>query len=173
MPWLGGTAALIMLALLAWLGATIFWTLTAPESVRPSAPIDTDLQRTVPALTERHLFGVYLVAAPASAPSNIRLNGVIAAQRPGHGAYALLAIEGKPAQLVREGDEIAPGMTLQRVLSRQVEILRGGQTQTLALPESARPVIGAPPASEASKAIVSTTPQPSRTRSRRTSDDDT
>lgn len=194
MPWLGGMAALIMLALLAWLGASIFWTLTAPETVRPSAPIDTDPQRTVPALTERHLFGVYLVATPASAPSNIRLNGVIAAQQPGHRAYALLMIEGKPAQLVREGDEIAPGMTLQRVLPRQVEILRGGQTQTLSLPESAKPAIdaakaafenkpaavepgkplvSAPPASEASKAIVSTSPQPPRTRSRRTSDDDT
>ncbi|MCX7175997.1 MAG: hypothetical protein NT159_19150 [Proteobacteria bacterium] len=194
MPWLGGVAALLMLALMAWLGANIFWTLSAPESIRPSAPIETDLQRTLPALTERHLFGVYLVASPVSAPSNIRLNGVIAAQRPGHRAYAMLVVEGKPAQLVREGEEIAPGITLQRVMARQVEILRGGQTQTLALPESAKPLIEAnkgvpeisppavesskapvimPPAVEPSKAAVSTPPLPSRRKFRRNSDDDT
>lgn len=181
MPWLGRAAALIMLALLAWLGANIFWALNAPESLRPSAPIETDLQRTLTALTERHLFGVYLVATPTSAPSSIRLNGVIAAQRPGHRAYALLTIEGKPAQLVREGDEIAPGISLQRVLPRQVELLRGGQTQILALPESAKPQIDAskaapaisPPVLQPGQAIVSTPPLPSRRRTRRNSDDDT
>lgn len=180
MPWLGGVAALLMLALLAWLGASIFWTLSAPESARPSAAIDTDLQRILPALADRHLFGVYQVAVATSAPSNIRLNGVIAAQRPGHRAYALLVVEGKPAQLVREGEEIAPGITLQRVLARQVDILRGGQTQTLALPESAKaPIEGSkpiavisPPAVEPSKAIVSTPPLPARRKSRRNSDDD-
>lgn len=181
MPWLGGLAALFMLALLAWIGAGIFWTLSAPESIRPSAPIETDLQRTLPALTERHLFGVYLVATPTSAPSNIRLNGVIAAQRPGHRAYALLVIEGKPAQLVREGEEIAPGITLQRVMARQVEIQRGGQTQILSLPESAKPLVEAnkaipessPPVIESSKAIVSTPPLPARRKIRRNSEDDT
>jgi len=179
LPWLGGAAALLMLALLAWLGASIFWTLSAPESVRPSAAIETDLQRVLPALTDRHLFGVYQVTAPASAPSNIRLNGVIAAQRPGHRAYALLVIEGKPAQLVREGEEIAPGITLQRVSARQVEILRGGQTQILSLPESGKPVIEASkvapvsslPAAEPSKATA--TQPPPRSKPRRNFQDDT
>jgi len=179
MPWLGGAAALLMLALLAWLAANIFWTLSAPESRRPSAAIETDLQRVLPALTERHLFGVHQVAASSSAPSNIRLNGVIAAQRPGHSAYALLVIEGKPAQLVREGEEIAPGITLQRVLARQVEILRGGQPQILSLPESAKPLIEpakvAPVTAvapvEPAKALITTTPP--RSKPRRNYQDDT
>jgi len=179
LPWLGGLAALLMLALLAWLGANIFWTLSAPQSPRPSAAIETDLQRVLPALTERHVFGVYQVAAAVSAPSNIRLNGVIAAQRPGHGAYALLVIEGKPAQLVREGEEIAPGITLQRVLARQVEILRGGQPQILSLPESAKPLIEpakvapvtAVAPAEPGKGLV-TTPPP-RSKPRRNYKDDT
>lgn len=181
MPWLGGLAALSMLALLAWLAANIFWTLSAPESIRPSAPIETDLQRTLPALTERHLFGAYLAATPTSAPSNIRLNGVIAAQQTGHRAFALLVIEGKPPQLVREGEEIAPGITLQRVMARQVEILRGGQIEILALPESAKPPVEgnkavtpiSPPAVEPSRPLASTPPLPARRKSRRNSDDDT
>jgi len=181
LPWLGGVAALLMLALLAWLGANIFWTLNAPESLRPSAAIETDLQRVLPALTERHLFGIHQVVASSSAPSNIRLNGVIAAQRPGHSAYALLVIEGKSAQLVREGEEIAPGITLQRVLARQVEILRGGQPQILSLPESAKPLIEpgkvapvtAVAPAEPSKAIVSPVPQPQRSKPRRNYQDDT
>ena len=185
LPWLGGVAALLMLALLAWLGANIFWTLSAPPSLRPSAVIETDLQRVLPALTERHLFGIHQVVAASSAPSNIRLNGVIAAQRPGHSAYALLVVEGKPAELVREGEEIAPGITLQRVLSRQVEILRGGQPQILSLPESAKPLIepgkvapvSAPvtimtPA-EPVTASVSPAPKPPRSKTRRTYQDDT
>lgn len=178
MPWLGGLAALLMLALLAWLGANIFWTLNAPESIRPSAPIDTDLQRTLPALVDRHLFGVFQEAAPAtSAPSTFRLNGVIAPQQTGHRAYALVAIEGKPAQLVREGEEIVPGVTLRRVLSRHVEIQRGGQTQILSLPETPKAQSEAtktvpaaiPPAPEIARPIVN---PPSSRKSRRNSQDD-
>lgn len=182
LPWLGRAAALVMLAVLAWLGANIFWTLRAPESARPSALIETDLQRALPAITGRHLFGIYADAAsaPASAPTNIRLNGVIAAQKPGQRAYALLTIEGKPAQLVREGEEISPGITLQRVLARQVELLRGGQTQTLALPQSGKPqTVENQAVSAGSPPVIDTTPivQPSRPlrlprKIRRNSDDD-
>ncbi len=136
-PWLGRLATVIMLALLAWLCASIYWTITVSAAPRPAITIDTDPQRVVPAIVSRHLFGIPSMtgATPASAPTDIRLNGVIAAQIEGQPAYALLAIEGKPAQVVREGDEVAPGVTLQRVLKYEVELLRGGQTQTLSLPE--------------------------------------
>jgi hypothetical protein len=132
-----------MLALLGWLGADIFWTLNAPESASPSAPMETDAQRGAQSI------GVHVAAAAAAAPSNIRLNGVIAGERPGQRAYALITLEGKPAQLVREGEELAPGITLQRVLARQVELMRGGQSQTLALPE-----VSALPAPDSPKAAV-------------------
>lgn len=178
MPWLGGAAMLLMLALLAWLGANIFWTFTAPQSARPSAPIETDLQRILAELTERHLFGVHVVAAPVTAPSSIRLNGVIAAQRPGHPAYALLVVDGKPPQLVREGDEIVAGVVLQRVEARQIEILRAGQTQILVLPESGKPQTATSkvasadqsPAVEPAKAVAS--PPTSRRKFRRNPEDD-
>ncbi len=142
MPWLGRAATLLALAALAWLCAGIYWTLSAPRTPRPATEIDTDPQRVAQTLVARHLFGVAATAAaasPASAPSDIRLVGVIAAQAEGQPAYALLAVEGKPAQVVREGQEVASGVTLQRVLPREVELTRGGQTQTLSLPERGKP----------------------------------
>ena len=116
MTWVGRAAAVVMLALLGWLGASIYWTLSAEDGTRPSAQLETDANKAQQAIAARHLFGVHVVAsAPSSAPSDIRLNGAIAAQKPGQRAYALLSIEGKPTQLVREGDEVAPGITLKQV----------------------------------------------------------
>jgi len=139
-PWLGRLAALGMLALLAWMGASIFWSLSAPQTIRPTPQIETDPQLSAQSISARHLFGASLApAAVASAPVDIRLSGVVAAQRQGERAYALLASEGKPPQLVREGEEVSPGVILQRVLPRQVELLRGGRTQILILPEHGKP----------------------------------
>jgi len=140
MPWLGRAASIAMLALLAWLGADIYWTLSAAESPRPVTSVETDPQRALQAISTRHLFGV-APAGPAvsSAPADIRLNGAIAAQHPGQRAYAVLVVEGKRPQVVREGEDVLPGITLQRVMSRQVELLRGGQTQILSLPERGKP----------------------------------
>lgn len=137
LPWLGHLATLLMLALLAWLCAGIYWTLTTPPAQRAAGRIETDPQRVVPAIVARHLFGIAPVTARplATAPTDIKLSGVIAAQREGQTAYALLSVEGKPAQVVHEGDEFAPGTILKQVLPRAVEILRGGQSQTLSLPQ--------------------------------------
>ncbi len=140
MRWSGYFATLAMLALLAWVSAQIFWALTAPQPLRAVTQWETDPQRAAQAIGARHLFGVApSIAAAVAAPSDIRLTGVIAAQGEGQPAFALLALDGKPAQVVREGDEVAPGIQLQRVLPRQVELLRGGQPQLLSLPERGKP----------------------------------
>lgn len=140
-PWIGRLATLLMLALLAWVGATVFWTLSASVSALDTPPpvvAESDPQRAMQAVVNRHLFGI---APAANAPgasanvSNIRLIGVIAAQSPGKPAYAILSVEGKPSQVVREGAEVAQGILLQRVKPREVELLRGGQSQLLTLPE--------------------------------------
>ncbi len=143
-PWLSRLATLAMLALLGWLGAGIFWSLTAPETARPATSMETDPQRAVQAIASHHLFGNAPVAsaasgAAASGPADIRLTGAIAAQQEGGQAFAILVIEGKPPQLVREGAEVMSGVTLQRVMPRQVELLRNGQTQILTLPEHGKP----------------------------------
>ncbi|MBP9714414.1 MAG: hypothetical protein KBD60_12120 [Sterolibacterium sp.] len=139
--WLGALASLIMLALIAWLCASIYWTITVPATPVATRPIDTDPQHTAQSLASRHLFGIATTPAPsaAAAPTDLRLNGVIAAQAEGQPAYAFIIIEGKPAQVVREGTEFAPGITLKRVLPREVELLRHGQPQTLSLPQPATP----------------------------------
>lgn len=149
-PWLGRLATLAMLALLAWIGAGIFWSLTAPQTPRPATAMETDPQRAVQSIASRHLFGIAPVVTAASAvvsgPADIKLSGAIAAQQAGGRAFAILAIEGKPSQVVREGEEVMPGVKLQRVLSRQVELLRNGQTQMLNLPESGKGGAGQSPA---------------------------
>jgi len=140
MPWLGRFVSIAMLALLAWLLADIYWALTAAESPRPVSSVETDPQRALQAISGRHLFGVAPAgAAVSTAPTDIRLSGAIAAQHPGQRAYAVLVVEGKRAQMVREGEEVVPGITLQRVMPRQVELLRGGQTQILMLPQRGKP----------------------------------
>ncbi len=138
MPWLGHLATVVALALLAWLCATLYWSFTTASSPAIARSIDTNPQHTVQVLTSRHLFGISTAPAPlaASAPSDLRLSGVIAAQSEGQPAYALIVVEGKPAQVIREGAEVAPGITLKRVLAREVELLRNGQPQTLTLPQA-------------------------------------
>jgi len=138
MPWLGHLATVVALTVLAWLCATIYWSITTTSGTAIARSIDTNPQHTVQTLVSRHLFGVSTAPASlaASTPSDLRLNGVIAAQSEGQPAYALIVVEGKPAQVIREGAEVAPGITLKRVLAREVELLRNGQPQTLSLPQA-------------------------------------
>lgn len=137
-PWMGRLATLLMLALLAWVGATVFWALRAPEMPPPWIVRESDPQRAMQLIVNRHLFGIASTSnAPGAAASfaNVRLLGVMAAQSRGKPAFAILSVEGKPSQLVREGAEVTPGIVLQRVMPREVELMRGGQSQLLTLPE--------------------------------------
>lgn len=137
--WAGALATLAMLGLLAWLGATVFWRLNTPETVAPLAAIETDPQRAAQAITSRHLFGeaprLAAGAVKATVLTDIALRGVVAPSRPGQLGIAVLAIAGKPATAVREGDEVAPGVRLTKVLPASVELERGSQVQSLPLPE--------------------------------------
>lgn len=165
--WLGRLATLVMLALVAWLASRIFWSLNTPDTTRPATALPTDPQQAVQTLTAKHLFGVAPTNPTASSSMtavDLRLNGTLAAQKEGQPAYAILAFEGKPPQVVREGAEIAPGITLERVMARQVEILRNGQKQTLSLPESGKGGPGQPPGLHSSPiampgALPAATPQ--------------
>lgn len=161
LPWLGRLTAMVMLGLLGWLGANIFWTVSAPAGSSPSGQMETDAQRAAQGIGNRHLFGQYIAAVgPMAAPSNLKLTGVITAQREGQRAYAFITVEGKAAQLVKEGEEIAPGITLQRVLARQVEIQRNGQNQTLTLPENSKAQTNPANPADANKAMGNTPPTP-------------
>lgn len=139
-PWLGKLTALAMLAVLAWLGTNIFWTLTTKVMLPPAMTLETDPQRAAQATMSRHILGeVASSEATAAAAMDIRLTGVIAAQHPGKAAMAFLSVDGKPATAVHEGEDVAPGITLNRVLPRQVELLRGGRPITVTLPQRSKP----------------------------------
>ena len=138
-PWLGRLATLVALALLAWLGARVFWDLTTPIVPEPAIAVDTDPSRVSQAIAARHVFGEAPAAAKAAAliqaPANLKLHGVVMPTKRMQNAIAILSIDGKPAVTVRQGEEIMPGVTLERVLARSVEINQGGRIQLLALPE--------------------------------------
>lgn len=139
LPWAGRLATVVVLAILAWLGAGIFWSITTPVSGEPSVAVDTDPARAAQAVASRHIFG----EAPALAPQAVatgtaastKLLGVVAPSGKGQAGIAILSLQGKPAAALREGDEIAPGVTLHRVLTRSVEINENGATYVLNLAE--------------------------------------
>src|SRR5262249_49654513 len=81
----------------------------------------------------RHLMGETVAAAAAPAappPSQYRLLGAMTASGKQRG-FAILSEQGKPAFPVVEGEEIAPGLKLSRVLPDKVVLARGGREHTL------------------------------------------
>jgi hypothetical protein len=149
---LGWLATLAMVGLLAWMAASIFWSLTTPATPQPSVALELDPGRAAQSIAARHPFG----EAPAlqagstsvqhSTPSDIALRGVIAPARKGQAAVAVLAIAGKPPISVREGEEAVPGIVLYRVRAHEVEIKRDGQLQSIALPDRTKAGTEKPPA---------------------------
>ncbi len=135
-PWLGRLTALLMLALLAWLGTNIFWTLSTKVNLPPAMSLETDPTRAAQATISRHMFGELASGEATPAASlDIRLTGVMAPLHPGKSALAFLSVDGKPAVALHEGDEVASGITLNRVMPRQVELLSGGRPMLVSLPQ--------------------------------------
>jgi general secretion pathway protein C len=138
LPWLGRLATVAMIALLAWLGARIFWSLTVPAVPEPAIAVDTDPARVAQTVAARHLFGKAPeqgVRGAGASAADAKLYGVVSPSGKGRTGIAIVSVQGKPAVAFREGDEIAAGVTLHRVLVRSVEISQGGIIQVLTLPQ--------------------------------------
>jgi len=135
--WLGRLATIAMIALFAWTGARVFWSLTLPATPEAPTAVDTEPSRVAQAVAARHLFG----EAPQQGTrttvteSTAKLYGVVTPTAKGQPGIAIISVQGKPALAIREGEEIAPGLTLHRVLARAVEVSQGGGIQVLRLPE--------------------------------------
>jgi hypothetical protein len=144
----GYAATVAVLAVLAWVGATIFWRVTTPSVFPPRVAAETDPARAAEAIAARHLFGVAPErrdgGASVTVLPDITLRGVIAPAREGEAAVAVLGIAGKPPLSVRAGDEVVPGVRLHRVLPKSVELERDGQIQSLPLPEKSKSQAVAP-----------------------------
>jgi len=124
------------------LAATITgWTLefaarrSPSEAVQPVSTANT-VARTQPAdiAPVAQLFG----ARAGGEGADIRLVGVIALGGEGRG-IALLAVDGRPAQPTRAGEEIAAGVTLAEVRADRIVVSRSGSTQDLRLPAKPPP----------------------------------
>jgi general secretion pathway protein C len=80
--------------------------------------------------------------------------GALAAAPPSGPAFALIAVEGRPARAFRLGEEVDAGQVLQRLETRRVEIgpPAGPAAAVLSLPEDAPPsrALPAPPRSAVS-----------------------
>lgn len=96
-------------------------------SVPPPATAAIDLQAAA------DLFGG---RGTLAASSNFQLKGVVAAID-GRDSVAILSANGKPAQAVRQGAEIAPGVVVKEVHRRHVLVTEGGVPKRIDLPATA------------------------------------
>lgn len=133
LPLMPVAAWLAVIAVGAWLLAGWVWMLLAPPVfVAPSAP-PVEPVAAATTVAEHHWFGGTGATAPvATGTSRFRLFGAMTGHdgRPG---MAVIGEDGKPALPVIEGEEFAPGVRLQRVLPRAVELQRQGRDERLEL----------------------------------------
>lgn len=145
--WIPTICSAALLALLAWMGAHWFWTFAAPDSDAGSAGRETGSVRPLEAIQRSGLFGVS-AASPASgstaSSADLVLRGISATRK---GGMAVIAIDKGRTVAVSAGDEIVPGVRLERVLPDHVVVSRGGVAQRLDLPR--RQATDAPPVSPA------------------------
>lgn len=113
-----------------------FWALQlfqpTPRAVTaaPAAPVaEADLRAAA---------GLFGGASTLAAASNFQLKGVVQA-RDAKDSVAILSANGKPAQSVRQGAEIAPGAVVKEVHRRYVVVSDGGVPKRVELPEIAAP----------------------------------
>ncbi|MGB7480763.1 MAG: type II secretion system protein N, partial [Burkholderiaceae bacterium] len=80
--------------------------------------------------------GLFGGRAATVVASNYQLKGVVAAAD-GSDSVAILSANGKPAQSVRQGAEIAPGAVVKEVHRGYVVVSEGGVPKRVELPETA------------------------------------
>lgn len=131
---------LLALAIAAAVGAHLFWRFAAPPRVDLPVRIDSDPRTVAQRIAGQQPFGgaapVPLAAGTtAAATSGYTLVGV-ATGFAGGAAFALLKSGSGAAEPFVEGDEIATGVRLKRILANAVELERGGRTERVELPAS-------------------------------------
>jgi general secretion pathway protein C len=121
-----------LIAVVALSASLAYWTmqwLTPP--VRPlaaSLPVNS-----APAPSLEAAAGLFGGQSTVVVASNYQLKGVVAAGN-GRGSAAILAADGKPAQALGVGEEVAPGVTVKQIAPRFVLLSEGGATKRVELP---------------------------------------
>jgi hypothetical protein len=132
---LGRLASLLVLAGGAWLLAGLAWDFGMPTG-RPAIAHESSAADAAERLAGRSPFASPAPAAQSAVtPSSLMLVGVAASAERGR-ARAVIRREGQPAPLVAAvGDEIAPGLRLQRIERDQVVLTGPAGESRLALPQ--------------------------------------
>ncbi|MDB5814263.1 MAG: alpha,2-mannosidase [Rhodocyclales bacterium] len=138
-----GSTWLLALALAAWIAATWYWHFsgTAIESAQPVTV--SDPQTAAQDIASRQLFGIATAPAAtgAASDSNLVVTGVSTrwGKLPG---FAIIRNGATPADAFVEGDLIAPGIKLLRVLPDAVEVDRNGTHEQIKLSLASRSATG-------------------------------
>ena len=127
------TATFAAIVLLAWVLAYWTWIWFGPAPPPRSEPV-AEKPRIESAYA---LFGRTVTAATAPETSGLTLLGVAAAS-PGRSGHSVLRVGGRETIVVREGDEVTPGVRLAEVHGDRVVLDRNGSRETLAWPAASR-----------------------------------
>lgn len=158
--WLG------VLGLGAWFTAGWYWRMAGPEVTDAFPAPLSDPGRAGEEIASRHLFG--LAQKSSSEPSSparlsIHVIGVMTASRNGPG-FAVIQDQGGSTLPILEGEEIAPGLKLERVMPQGIEISQNGRKETLALESGQKlpavPIQGLPSGSTPPQIQQAPSPQP-------------
>lgn len=132
-------AWLVALSCVAGVAATLFWRLAAPPAIDRPVIQDSDPRAAARRIASQRPFAGQ--AAPSAAPlavattSAFSLVGVATGFVGGPGFALLKSGTAEPEAFV-EGEEIASGVRLRRILADGVEIERGGRLEHIALPSA-------------------------------------
>jgi len=126
---------LLALGLAAWVAANWYWRLQGNTALSGIATPVSDPAAAAQDIASRQLFGVpapVVQNTPAAPTSNFVVIGVATqwGKLPG---FAVIRDGESPARSFLEGEEIAPGVKLVRVLADGIEIDRGGSREQLRL----------------------------------------
>lgn len=133
--WLPMTFTLALLALIGWIAARWFWILMAPSPAPLAAPLAAEARNPVDAVINARPFGAVAVTSSTPSPQQVGdliLRGISSTRR---GGIAIIAVDKGRTVAVNAGDEIAPGIRLERVLPDHVIVNRAGVPQRLELPQ--------------------------------------
>jgi hypothetical protein len=125
-------AAFVGLVVLAFVLAYWSWRATGPAPDVPALPQDDG--RWAATLASSHFFGSEPLAPPAeaqTASAQLQPLGIIA--QPDGGGYALIRLPDRTTRLFSVGDEVVPGVTLERVDNDQVSFRSAERTSVVAL----------------------------------------
>lgn len=128
--WISFALFLALCASIAFWGLQLFKPAVRAVAAVPAAPTES-----IDLAAAATLFGG---KSSAVAASNFQLQGVIDAQN-GPNSVAILSANGKPAQAVRRGVEIAPGTTVTEVHRDYVLLSEGGIEKRVELPQQPAP----------------------------------